>query len=115
MTKKIPKPSPQEMESKPEENLAYNMDILKEMVGRCDYLYAQKTADISRGLERNFIEGDMSLASYQHYNNVIEQLVMIFGKECSCLKATKSRDLEKQIHPDNKTNQEGYKVIRYMR
>ena len=86
MTKKIPKPSQQEMKSKPEEYLAYNMDILKGMIDRCDYLYAQKTADISRGLERNFIEG------HQHYNNDIEKLVTKFGEECHCNKR----------HPANK-------------
>lgn len=43
-------------ESKPEEYLEYNMNILKEMIERCDYLYAQKTADISIGLERDFID-----------------------------------------------------------
>lgn len=79
-------PSPRERESKPEEHLAYNMDILKAMINRCDYLYAQKTADISRGLERNFIEGPISLALYQHYNNEIERLVTKFGEECHCNK-----------------------------
>ena len=87
MTKKpIPKPSPREKASKPEEYLAYNMDILKGMVDRCDHLYAQKTADISRGLERNFTEGHMSFALYQHYNNEIEKLVTKFGEECHCNK-----------------------------
>jgi hypothetical protein len=90
MTKKsIPKPSLREKESKPEEYLAYNMDILKGMVDRCDYLYAQKTADISRGLERNFTEGHMSLALYQHYNNEVEQLIMKFGEKCYCDKRPK--------------------------
>lgn len=86
MTKKPVIPSPQEKESKPEEYLAYNMEILKGMIDRCDYLYAQKTADISRGLERNFTEGNMSLALYQHYNNDIEKLVTKFGEECRCNK-----------------------------
>lgn len=90
MTKKqTPKPSPREMTSKPGEFLAYNMNILKEMVGRCDYLYAQKTADISRGLERDFIEGSISLALYQNYNNDIEKLVTKFGEECHCSKRPK--------------------------
>ena len=96
--KTIPKPSQREKVSKPEEHLAYNMDILKEMVGRCDYLYAQKTADISRGLERNFTEGHMSLTLYQHYNNEIEKLITKFGEECSCLKATNLRNLEKKSY-----------------
>ncbi len=82
--KKTPKPSLREKESKPEEHLAYNMDILKEMIERCDYLYAQKTADISRGLERNFIEGHMSFELYQYYNNEIEKLVTKFGEKCRC-------------------------------
>jgi hypothetical protein len=96
INKPIPKPSPLEKESKPGDHLAYNMDILKTMVNRCDYLYAQKTADISRGLERNFTEGSISLALYQRYNNEIEKLVTEFGEKCSCLKATKLIDLEKQ-------------------
>jgi hypothetical protein len=87
MTKKqAPKPSLQEKESKPGEHLAYNINILREMVNRYDYLYAQKTADISRGLERNFIEGPISLTLYQHYNNEIERLVTKFGEECRCNK-----------------------------
>lgn len=89
MTKPTPKPSPLEKASKPEEHLAYNMNILKEMVDRCDYLYAQKTADISRGLERNFTEGNMSFVLYQHYNNEIEKLVTKFGKQCRCNKRPK--------------------------
>jgi hypothetical protein len=84
--KPIPKPSEREKESNPEEHLAYNMDILKGMIDRCDYLYAQKTADISRGLERNFTEGRLSLALYQHYNNEIEKLVTKFGEDCRCNK-----------------------------
>lgn len=83
---KIPKPSPREKASKPEEYLAYNMDILKEMVERCDYLYAQKTADISRGLERSFTEGNMSFPLYQYYNREIEKLVTTFGEKCHCSK-----------------------------
>jgi hypothetical protein len=91
MTKKqTPKPSLQEKEAKPGEHLAYNMDILKTMIDRCDYLYAQKTADISRGLERDFIEGHISLALYQNYNNEIEKLVTKFGEECRCNKRSKS-------------------------
>ncbi len=87
--KQAPKPSLREKESKPGEHLAYNMDILKEMVDRCDYLYAQKTADVSRGLERNFIEDHISLPLYQYYNNEIEKLVMKFGEECHCSKRSK--------------------------
>jgi hypothetical protein len=68
------------------------------MVKRCDHLYAQKTADISRGIERNFLEGHMSLALYQYHNSEIENLVLKFGEECSCIKATRLRDLEK-LHP----------------
>ncbi len=89
MVKQEPKPSGKMKESKPGEHLAYNMDILKEMVKRCDYLYAQKTADISRGLERNFIEGRISLSLYQYYNKEIEGLVMTFGEKCHCGKKLK--------------------------
>ncbi len=81
-----PKPSQREKEAKPGEYLAYNMDILKAMVERCDYLYAQKTADISRGLERDFIEGKISLPLYQHYNNEIQELITKFGDRCRCNK-----------------------------
>lgn len=83
---KKPKPSPREKAAKPGEYLAYNMDILKEMVERCDYLYAQKTADISRGLERSFVEGHISLPLYQHYNKEIGKLVTTFGEKCRCSK-----------------------------
>lgn len=87
---KKPKPSPREKAAKPGEYLAYNMDILKEMVERCDYLYAQKTADISRGLERSFIEGHhISLPLYQYYNKEIGKLVTTFGEKCHCSKRLK--------------------------
>ena len=82
MTKPIP--SQREKESKPGEYLAYNMDILKGMVDRCDYLYAQKTADISSGLERDFMENKISLALYQYYHKEIEGLVTKFGSKCYC-------------------------------
>jgi hypothetical protein len=84
--KQRPKPSPQEKASKPREYLAYNMDILKEMIERCDYLYAQKTADISRGLERSLMEGRISPPLYLYYNKQIENLVMKFGEKCRCNK-----------------------------
>lgn len=84
-----PKPSLRVKAAKPEEHLAYNMNILKEMIERCDYLYAQKTADISRGLERAFIEGHISLPLYQYYNKEIGELVMKFGEKCHCSKRQK--------------------------
>lgn len=87
--------SQQEIESKPEEHLAYNMGILKEMVSKCDYLYAQKIADTSRWLERDFAKRSISLALYQHSQTEIERQITKFGEECSCLKATNLRNLEK--------------------
>lgn len=78
------KPRQQEIESKPEESLEYNMKILEGMIERCSHLYAQKTADISRGLERDFIDRRISYTLYQHYNTMIERSVSKFGEKCAC-------------------------------
>jgi hypothetical protein len=62
------------------------MDILRNMVDRCDILYGQKTADISRGLERDFMEGKITLDIYQSNNEDMNELINKFVTNCRCNK-----------------------------
>ena len=42
-----------------------SMDILRNMVDRCDTLYGAKTAAISRGIEYEFLQDDISFDTAQ--------------------------------------------------
>ena len=65
-----------------------SMDILRNMVNRCDSLYGATTAAISRGIEYEFLQGNISPDTAQKRHDTLEEQINKFTKNCKCIKAS---------------------------
>ena len=65
-----------------------SMDILRNMVDRFYTLYGAKTAAISRGIEYEFLQDDISFDTAQKRHSAVEEQINKFVKNCKCIKAS---------------------------